>query len=446
MWYCYDIQGLCIIFATAKNTYSKTMFIEIKVPSVGESITEVTLSKIIAPEGSLVQLDQVLCEFESDKTNFELSAEAAGIVHYIAQEGDDLPIGALVCTIDATASTDKGNSSPAPSNVEKSTNTQQKAGNEEDVVTYATGHASPAAAKLIAENNLNPADIKGTGIDGRITKEDVASHIAAQKAAAEVKALAKTETTAPKTQQETPPVAATSLSGNRTETREKMSRLRKTIAKRLVDVKNNTAMLTTFNEVDMTAIFDLRKKYKESFEKKYGIGLGFMSLFGKAAAMALLEFPAVNAYLNEDYIEYHNYADISIAVSTDRGLVVPVLRNVEQMSLQDIELTIKDLAGKARNNTLSIDDMSGGTFTITNGGIFGSLLSTPIINPPQSAILGMHSIQERPVALNGQVVIRPMMYVALSYDHRIIDGKEAVSFLVRIKQYLEDPIRLMLQV
>jgi len=419
------------------------MIIEIKVPSVGESITEVTLAKIISPEGSVVQLDQVLCEFESDKTNFELSAEAAGKIHYIAQEGDDLPIGALVCTIDtgaaaATAQVVAKDTVPPP--LSPATNNSDNEG----LVTYATGHASPAAAKLIAENGIDPALIKGTGIDGRITKEDVLNYIAQQKTAP--KSLAKTEVSTP-----TPPPPAVSHSappapGTRTETREKMSRLRKTIAKRLVDVKNNTAMLTTFNEVDMTAIFDLRKKYKETFEKKYGIGLGFMSLFSKAAACALLEFPAVNAYLQDDYIEYHNYADISIAVSTERGLVVPVLRNVEQMGLHNIELGIKDLATKARNNTLSIDDMSGGTFTITNGGIFGSLLSTPIINPPQSAILGMHSIQERPVALNGQVVIRPMMYVALSYDHRIIDGKEAVSFLVRIKQYLEDPIRLMLNV
>lgn len=420
------------------------MIIEIKVPSVGESITEVTLAKIIAPEGSVVQLDQVLCEFESDKTNFELSAEAAGKIHYIAQEGDDLPIGALVCTIDTdaaaatTAQVAAKDTAPPPPIAASN-------GDNEGLVTYATGHASPAAAKLIAENGIDPALIKGTGIDGRITKEDVLNYIAQQKTAP--KTITKTD--APTS---TPPPPAVSqhsappASGTRTETREKMSRLRKTIAKRLVDVKNNTAMLTTFNEVDMTAIFDLRKKYKEIFEKKYGIGLGFMSLFSKAAACTLLEFPAVNAYLQDDYIEYHNYADISIAVSTERGLVVPVLRNVEQMGLHNIELGIKDLATKARNNTLSIDDMSGGTFTITNGGIFGSLLSTPIINPPQSAILGMHSIQERPVALNGQVVIRPMMYVALSYDHRIIDGKEAVSFLVRIKQYLEDPIRLMLNV
>lgn len=428
------------------------MLLEIKVPSVGESITEVTLSKIIAPEGSIVKLDQVLCEFESDKTNFELSAEAAGMVHYIAREGDDLPIGALVCTIDTAAGATNTTSTQAQEPVTITPTSDTSQGDAEVVVTYATGHASPAAAKLIAEHGIDPAVIKGSGIDGRITKEDVMNYIAQQKSAgSDSKAITPTaKTDMPVKNADTTPVASHTTtppaSGSRTETREKMTRLRKTIAKRLVEVKNNTAMLTTFNEVDMSAIFDLRKKYKETFEKKYGIGLGFMSLFGKAAAMALLEFPSVNAYLNDDYIEYHNYADISIAVSTDRGLVVPVLRNVEQMSLHHIELAIKDIAGKARSNTLSIEDMSGGTFTITNGGIFGSLLSTPIINPPQSAILGMHSIQERPVAIAGQVVIRPMMYVALSYDHRIIDGKEAVSFLVRIKQYLEDPIRLMLNV
>lgn len=431
------------------------MLLEIKVPSVGESITEVTLSKIIAPEGSMVKLDQVLCEFESDKTNFELSAETTGTVHYLVKEGDDLSIGALVCTIDTDATANSSATPPATDNKAATTTnkptavTPNKANSDDDegVVTYATGHASPAAAKLIAENNIDPAQLKGTGINGRITKEDVMNHLAQQKiVATDAKTLVTpTKTQEPSPQSETPANSSTHT-GSRNENREKMTRLRKTIAKRLVDVKNTTAMLTTFNEVDMTAIFDLRKKYKEIFEKKYGIGLGFMSLFSKAAAMALLEFPVVNAYFNDDYIQYHNYADISIAVSTDRGLVVPVMRNVEQMGLHDIELNIKDLATKARNNALSIDDMSGGTFTITNGGIFGSLLSTPIINPPQSAILGMHSIQERPIALAGQVVIRPMMYLALSYDHRIIDGKEAVSFLVRIKQYLEDPIRLMLNV
>lgn len=432
------------------------MQIAIKVPVIGESVTEVTLSKILVADGSMVTIDQVLCEFESDKTNFELAAEAGGKVTFVVKEGDDLPIGAVVCTIDtdAQATATKGipkDLQTAP-NADKQTNTQQvvQDNKEEAFVTYATGHASPAAAKLIAENNIAPSALKGTGPDGRITKEDVLAylaHIAQQKTAANNTQIAGNANISQAVLNEkSAPLALAPSQDKRAVRLEKMSRLRKTISKRLVDVKNNTAMLTTFNEADMTAIFELRKKYKEIFEKKYGVGLGFMSFFGKAAATALLEFPAVNAYIDGDIIEYHEFVDISVAVSTERGLVVPVMRNVEQMGLHDIELAIKALATRARDNALTIEDMSGGTFTITNGGIFGSLLSTPIINPPQSAILGMHAIQDRPVALNGAVVIRPMMYLALSYDHRIVDGKEAVSFLVRIKQLLEDPIRLMLNV
>lgn len=412
------------------------MLIEVKVPNVGESVTEVTVGKFLVAEGATVKMDEALCELESDKSNFELPAEAGGKVHFLVKEGDDLPIGAIICTIDSEAAAQD----PPPPKPESKTSNEGTAKSEvqtDNTTTYASGHPSPAALKLMQENNMAAENIKGSGRDGRITKDDVVQQIAQQQTPpnpiVEIKSQPET-------------VLPTVSPKGRNDRREKMSRLRKTISKRLVDVKNNTAMLTTFNEADMTAIFDLRKKYKEPFEKKYGIGLGFMSLFGKAAALALLEFPAINAYISEDYIEYHEYVDISIAVSTDKGLVVPVIRNVENMGLHDIELAIKDLATKARNNALSPDDMSGGTFTITNGGIFGSLLSTPIINPPQSAILGMHAIQERPVALAGQVVIRPMMYLALSYDHRIVDGKEAVSFLVRIKQYLEDPIRLMLNV
>lgn len=415
------------------------MIVEVKVPNVGESVTEVTVGKFLVTEGTIVKMDDSLCELESDKSNFELPAEASGRIHFLVKEGDDLPIGAAICTIDTEAA---ANTTQNETNAGKqelpSTEPQAKI-----VVTensnYATGHPSPAALKLLEENKLAAENIEGTGRNGRVTKDDVVQQ-AAKIQQQQTTILPTTENTA-QTDAPLPPTAS-----GRSEHREKMSRLRKTISKRLVDVKNNTAMLTTFNEADMTAIFDLRKKYKEVFEKKYGIGLGFMSLFGKAVALALHEFPMVNAYIIDDYIEYHDYVDISIAVSTDKGLVVPVVRNVENMGLHDIELAIKDLATKARNNTLSPDDMSGGTFTITNGGIFGSLLSTPIINPPQSAILGMHSIQERPVAIAGQVLVRPMMYLALSYDHRIIDGKEAVSFLVRVKQYLEDPIRLMLNV
>lgn len=415
--------------------------IEIKVPSVGESITEVTLSRLVVASGSLVAMDDLLCEFESDKVNFELRAEAAGTVIFVANEGDDVQVGSIVCTINTNAAANTNNNT-APPTTQQSVVEQKSAPAADTQITYATGHPSPAAAKMIEENNIDPKSVKGTGPDGRITKEDVQNHIEQQQQAPQ--ALVKPAAAEIKTPA---PVAQTTETGSRNQRREKMSRMRKTIAKRLVEAKNQTAMLTTFNEVDLTEIMSLRKKYKEPFEKKHGIGLGFMSFFSKAAATALLEFPAVNASLaEEDSIEYHDYADISVAVSTDKGLVVPVIRNVEQLTLQGIELAIKNVAAKARDGKLSIEDMSGGTFTITNGGVFGSLLSTPIINPPQTAILGMHTIQERPMAVAGEVKIRPMMYLALSYDHRIIDGKEAVSFLVRIKQLLEDPMKLFLDI
>lgn len=413
------------------------------VPSVGESITEVTLSRCLVANGSAVAMDDLLCEFESDKVNFELRAEVAGVVTFTASEGDDVQVGSSVGSIDTDAAA--SNTTP-PTTEQKNTNPPPAAtttDNNNHNDTYATKHPAPAAAKLIAENNVQTANVNGTGMDGRITKGDVLQHLAQQQQSTPpppVAAQQKT-TTAP------PPAALNDVSGDahRQHHREKMSRLRQTIAKRLVAAKNQTAMLTTFNEVDLTEIMSLRKKYKEAFEKKHGIGLGFMSFFSKAAATALLEFTAVNASIvDDDHIEYHHYADISVAVSTDKGLVVPVIRNVELMELQDIELAIKEVAAKARDGKLTIDDMSGGTFTITNGGVFGSLLSTPIINPPQTAILGMHTIQERPMAVAGEVKIRPMMYLALSYDHRIIDGKEAVSFLVRIKQLLEDPMKLFL--
>jgi len=415
--------------------------IEIKVPSVGESITEVTLSRLVVPNGSVVAMDDLLCEFESDKANFELNAEAAGTVQFLANEGDDIKVGSIICTINTDAAAANNTAPPTAQKTIVETTTTTPPTTETNT-TYATGHASPAAAKMLEEANIDPKNIKGTGPDGRITKEDVQIYIEQQQKTPATQA----KTTTPETK--TPaPQAPTPQAGARSQRREKMSRLRKTIAKRLVEAKNQTAMLTTFNEVDLTEIMSLRKKYKEPFEKKHGIGLGFMSFFSKAAATALLEFPAVNASLaDEDSIEYHDYADISVAVSTDKGLVVPVIRNVEGLTLQGIELAIKNIAAKARDGKLSMEEMTGGTFTITNGGVFGSLLSTPIINPPQTAILGMHTIQERPMAIAGEVKIRPMMYLALSYDHRIIDGKEAVSFLVRIKQLLEDPIKLFLDI
>ena len=411
------------------------MSLEIKVPPVGESITEVTLASWLKKDGDAVQMDEVIAELESDKATFELTAEKAGTLKTIAKEGDVLPIGAVVCTIE-----EGGAAASAPA----AAPTKEEAKEEEKLAlttaatskqsTYASGTPSPAAAKILAEKGIDPASVNGNGVAGRITKEDALN---AQSAPAAAPAAKAAPVAAPA------PVAQT---GERTEKREKMSSLRKTVAKRLVAVKNETAMLTTFNEVDMAPIMELRAKYKDKFKEKYGVGLGFMSFFTKAVTEALKDWPAVGARIEGEEVVYSNYADISIAVSAPKGLVVPVIRNAESLSLAGIEKAVAALAVKARDNKLSLEEMTGGTFTITNGGVFGSMLSTPIINSPQSAILGMHNIIERPVAVNGQVVIRPMMYVALSYDHRIIDGRESVSFLVRVKQLLEDPSRLLLGV
>ncbi|WP_039053375.1 2-oxoglutarate dehydrogenase complex dihydrolipoyllysine-residue succinyltransferase [Sphingobacterium sp. T2] len=411
------------------------MSLEIKVPAVGESITEVTLAQWLKQDGEYVEMDENIAELESDKATFELPAEKAGILRIIAQEGDTLEIGAVVCTIedgDAPAAEKKADApaaaaAPAAKKEEPSENPD----------SYAAGTASPAAAKILREKGIDPSTIKGTGKDGRITKEDAEK---AQAKPAAPKAAEKAAPAAPASA----PVVNTAFSRN--ERREKLSSLRKTIAKRLVAVKNETAMLTTFNEVNMQPIMDLRAKYKDIFKEKHGVGLGFMSFFTKAVTTALKEWPAVNARIEDNEIVYSDFADISIAVSAPKGLVVPVIRNAESLSLFQIEKEIVNLATKARENKLTIEEMTGGTFTITNGGIFGSMMSTPIINAPQSAILGMHNIIQRPVAENGQVVIRPMMYLALSYDHRIIDGRESVSFLVRVKQLLEDPARLLLEV
>lgn len=411
------------------------MSLEIKVPTVGESITEVTLAQWLKQDGDYVEMDENIAELESDKATFELPAEKAGILRIIAQEGDTLEIGAVVCTIedgDAPAG-DKKADTPA-AQAATSAPAAQASEASENPDSYAAGTASPAAAKILREKGIDPSTIKGTGKDGRITKED------AEKAQA--------KPAAPKA--ESKPAAASTpapvVAGARDERREKMSSLRKTIAKRLVSVKNETAMLTTFNEVNMQPIMDLRAKYKDMFKEKHGVGLGFMSFFTKAVTTALKEWPAVNARIEENEIVYSDFADISIAVSAPKGLVVPVIRNAESMSLYQIEKEVINLATKARDSKLTIEEMTGGTFTITNGGVFGSMMSTPIINAPQSAILGMHNIVQRPIAENGQVVIRPMMYIALSYDHRVIDGRESVSFLVRVKQLLEDPARLLLEV
>lgn len=413
------------------------MSLEIKVPTVGESITEVTLSQWLKQDGDYVEMDENIAELESDKATFELPAEKAGILRIIAQEGDTLEIGAVVCTIEE-GEAPAGGSAPAaaPAAEASSTAAPAAAAKDEDPDSYAAGTASPAAAKILREKGIDPSTIKGTGKDGRITKED------AEKA----QPVAKTAAPVAKPAAPAATPAAAPVAGSRNERREKLSSLRKTIAKRLVAVKNETAMLTTFNEVNMQPIMDLRAKYKDTFKEKFGIGLGFMSFFTKAVTTALAEWPAVNARIEENEIVYSDFADVSIAVSAPKGLVVPVIRNAESMSLEQIEKAIATLAGKARDNKLTIDEMTGGTFTITNGGVFGSMMSTPIINAPQSAILGMHNIIQRPIAENGQVVIRPMMYIALSYDHRIIDGRESVSFLVRVKQLLEDPARLLLGV
>ncbi|MDB5122531.1 MAG: 2-oxoglutarate dehydrogenase [Mucilaginibacter sp.] len=424
----------------ASNGQAGKGSLEVKVPAVGESITEVTLSRWIKKDGETVAMDEAIAELESDKATFELTAEQAGILHTKAKEGDVLPIGTVVCTIE-------GGISDAKPAVTAVTPAAARAGQDvsNKQTTYASGTPSPAAAKILAEKGVTASSVSGTGVAGRITKEDalLAEKISENPQVAKGGQRSevggqKSETAAPKT--ETVP------SGSREDKREKMSSLRKTVARRLVAVKNETAMLTTFNEVDMSPIMEIRAKYKDKFKEKHGVGLGFMSFFTKAVCEALKDWPAVGARIDGEEVIYSNYADISIAVSAPKGLVVPVIRNAESMSLADIEKAVAALALKARENKLTIEEMTGGTFTITNGGVFGSMMSTPILNSPQSAILGMHNIIERPVAVNGQVVIRPMMYLALSYDHRIVDGRESVSFLVRVKQLLEDPARLLLGV
>ncbi len=416
----------------------KGQIIEMKVPVIGESITEVTLSQWLKGNGDHVNIDEPICEFESDKATLEFPAEASGKLIYVAAEGDDLEIGALVAKIEVGTSSDNG---AAEDDVEEVPVENLETENKEDY-HYADGHPSPAAAKLMAENKLTEEDIKGTGKDGRITKEDVMTAVANRKnkPATSTSASSNGKTTAPARVSSASPTPA----GERGERIQKMSRMRRTIAKRLVSAKNNTAMLTTFNEVDLTNIMAMRKKYQEEFVEKYGTKLGFMSLFSKACAKILMEMPDVNASISGDNIVYHDYVDISIAISTPTGLVVPPVKNVEKMKFHEIELAIKALAGKARAGELTLDEMKGGTFTITNGGVFGSMMSTPILNEPQSAILGMHTIQQRPMAIDGEVKIRPMMYLALSYDHRVIDGSTSVTFLVKVKQLLEDPVKLLL--
>lgn len=396
---------------------------EMKVPAVGESITEVTIASWSKKDGDHVELDEILCELESDKATFELPSEAVGTLRIVGQEGDTLAIGAVICKIEVGASTGGASapsSAPAPA--------------AESDKGYSEKHTSPVAAKILAEKGIDPKDVNGSGSGGKIMKDD-ALKAGVKPAPAAAPAAKPAAPSAP---------AKAAAPGERGQRREKMSSLRKTIARRLVAVKSETAMLTTFNEVDMKPVMDLRNKFKDKFKEKHEVGLGFMSFFVKAVTVALKDFPVVNAYIDGEELVYNDYADISIAVSTPRGLVVPVIRNAEDLSFSAIEKEIVRLAVRARDGKLGMDEMTGGTFTITNGGTFGSMLSTPIINAPQSAIMGMHNIVERAVVVNGEIVIRPIMYLALSYDHRTIDGKDSVSFLVRVKQLLEDPMRLLL--
>jgi 2-oxoglutarate dehydrogenase E2 component (dihydrolipoamide succinyltransferase) len=411
--------------------------IELKIPNLGESISSVTFSKWLKPNGSIVKMDEPIAEIETEKANQELTAETAGKLIWVTKEGEDLAIGATYASIDseAAAPTAAAPTKEEPKVVAAATTTAAT------TTTYATGHPSPAAAKILTEGGVAASSVAGSGVDGRITKED------AQKAVEQKPAAVATPAPTPVATTTAPvkaPAPVSNVAFSRNERREKMSRMRRTIAKRLVSAKNNTAMLTTFNEVDMTAVMELREKYQDAFVKKHGIKLGFMSLFAKACAKILLEMPDVNARLDGDDIIYHDFVDISLAISTPTGLVVPPIRNVESIKLHEFETKLKELAVKARDGKLSMEEMTGGTFTITNGGVFGSLMSTPIINEPQSAILGMHAIKERPMVINGEIKARPMMYLALSYDHRVIDGSTSVTFLVKLKTLLEDPMLLMM--
>jgi 2-oxoglutarate dehydrogenase E2 component (dihydrolipoamide succinyltransferase) len=415
--------------------------VEMRVPTIGESINEVTLSQWLKKDGDYVERDEPICEFESDKATLEFPAEATGKLIHVAKEGDDLEIGALVAQIDTSMAKAAGNGAPQPAATVK-TEAEKPAPEQPEAASYATGHPSPAAAKIMKERDIIPSEVQGSGKGGRITKEDALKAAEAKHTAP--KPESQVEKPAPVAPKSAPVMRSTDATFSRATTRKKMSRMRRTIARRLVSAKNETAMLTTFNEVDLTEIMVLREKYQEKFVSKYGIKLGFMSLFTKACAKVLLEMPEVNAQIDGEDLVYHDYVDISIAISTPNGLVVPPIRNVESLNFADIEYKLKELADKARKGTLSLEEMQGGTFTITNGGVFGSLLSTPIINEPQSAILGMHAIKERPVVVNGEIKIRPMMYLALSYDHRVIDGSSSVTFLVKVKNLLEDPVAMLM--
>ena len=393
------------------------MILEMKVPSPGESITEVEIAEWLVQDGDYVEKDQAIAEVDSDKATLELPAEESGTITLKASEGDAVDVGSVVCLIDTSAAKPKDNSDSSASDSKKVLKNEAKISKPSES-TYASGTASPAAKKILAEKNLISSDVIGTGKDGRITKDDAIKAVPSMGKKIETK--------------------------DRGVTRTKLSMLRRKVAERLVSAKNETAMLTTFNEVDMSPIFELRKKYKESFKEKHGVSLGFMSFFTLSVVRALRLFPAVNSMIDGKEMISYDFCDISIAVSGPKGLMVPVIRNAEKLSFLGIESEVKRLAIRAREGQITVDEMTGGTFTISNGGVFGSMLSTPIINPPQSGILGMHNIIERPVAVNGKVEVRPMMYVALSYDHRIIDGKESVGFLVAIKEALESPHEILM--
>jgi 2-oxoglutarate dehydrogenase E2 component (dihydrolipoamide succinyltransferase) len=393
--------------------------IDIKVPTVGESINEVTLVKWLKSDGDYVERDEVIAELESEKATFEVNAEKAGTLKTVGKEGDTLNIGDTLAQIDETAAKPEGSSKSEVQSSKSEAPKKEEPKSQTQPTTVTDVKATPVASAIIADKKVDPKNIQPSGYNGKILKDDV------------LEALAH------------PGMKPGTQAFTRDEKKEKMSNLRKTVSRRLVEAKNTTAMLTTFNEVDMSKIMALRTQYKDKFKEKHGVGLGFMSFFTKAVCYALQEWPAVNAYIDGDSIVYHQYCDISIAVSAPKGLVVPVIRNAESLSMAEIEKKVVELATKARDNKLALEEMQGGTFTITNGGVFGSLLSTPIINIPQSAILGMHKIEERPVVVDKQIVIRSMMYLALSYDHRIIDGRESVSFLVRVKELLENPELLL---
>jgi 2-oxoglutarate dehydrogenase E2 component (dihydrolipoamide succinyltransferase) len=423
------------------------MATDVKVPALGESITEGTLAQWLKKAGDAVAADEPIASLETDKVTVDVPSPVAGVLsETVAKEGDTVEVGAVIARIDESGKA----TAPAEKAVETTTDSTPSAAEtpapreevpvepESDQITT----LSPAVRRAVLEHHVDPTSIKGTGKDGRITKDDVLAAAAAKDSAAPAQPEAKAP--APSPAAPASPARAPATPGERKEERVKMSRLRQTVAKRLKEAQNTAAMLTTFNDVDMTAVMDARSRYKDLFEKKHGIRLGFMSFFVKAVALAVRDVPSVNASIEGDEIVYRDYLDVSIAVSAPKGLVVPVVRNAQAMSFAEIEKTIAEYGKKAKEGTLTLDEMTGGTFTISNGGVFGSLLSTPILNPPQSGVLGMHRIEERPVAVDGQVVIRPMMYLALSYDHRLVDGREAVTFLVRVKEAIEDPTRLLI--